>query len=328
VTDLQRSVRRTRAYRAGAIVFIALNALTLVLNVIRGSALAFVPAVLIIGLLAMIVTQTRLIRSYARTRELDRHTRQPGLTGHAPRDVAEAFAALTAAFEASQARLAAAPAPCAHPDAEPVDLSTGERVAWVCANPECNAELPAGWTPPAPITATAGESGVAALSGTGSQSAKARKSPACHCGKSAEEHAREWDEQVIASQGIPPARLAGQPSGAECECPAGTGSAEVRATGSASPAARYCLSCGRHRPAVAEQRDYRGVWSTGGSGRCICGACQQSMREARGKVPNAVAAEHFEQLGRVGLEFCLSYCPICAPQLVARVKERRGDSES
>jgi hypothetical protein len=32
--------------------------------------------------------------------------------------------------------------------------------------------------------------------------------PACDCGKSAEEHAREWDEQVIASQGIPPARLA------------------------------------------------------------------------------------------------------------------------
>ena len=30
---------------------------------------------------------------------------------------------------------------------------------------------------------------------------------ACDCGKSQEEHAREWDEQVIASQGVPPTRL-------------------------------------------------------------------------------------------------------------------------
>lgn len=41
------------------------------------------------------------------------------------------------------ARLGAAVGPCAHPDAEPVDLTTGERVAWVC--PDCPADLPAGW---------------------------------------------------------------------------------------------------------------------------------------------------------------------------------------
>lgn len=40
-------------------------------------------------------------------------------------------------------RQPAAPDPCAHPGAEPVDLITGERVAWVC--PDCPAELPANW---------------------------------------------------------------------------------------------------------------------------------------------------------------------------------------
>jgi hypothetical protein len=41
-------------------------------------------------------------------------------------------------------RPAAASGPCAHRDAEPVDLLvTGERVAWTC--PDCPAELPADW---------------------------------------------------------------------------------------------------------------------------------------------------------------------------------------
>ncbi len=62
----------------------------------------------------------------------------------------------------------------------------------------------------------------------------------------------------------------------------------------------------------AKGRPVDSVWSTGGSSRCICPACQQSMREGRGKVPDAVAAEHFAQLARVGREHCLSYCPICA----------------
>jgi hypothetical protein len=47
-------------------------------------------------------------------------------------------------FAAGVARLSAAAAVCAHPDAEPVNLLvTGETVAWVC--PDCPAELPAGW---------------------------------------------------------------------------------------------------------------------------------------------------------------------------------------
>ncbi len=40
-------------------------------------------------------------------------------------------------------RLAAAVGRCAHPHAVPVDLATGERVAWLC--PGCDAQLPAGW---------------------------------------------------------------------------------------------------------------------------------------------------------------------------------------
>jgi hypothetical protein len=48
-------------------------------------------------------------------------------------------------FAGSVARLTTALGPCAHPGAEPVDLITGERVAWVC--PDCEAELPARWRP-------------------------------------------------------------------------------------------------------------------------------------------------------------------------------------
>ncbi len=50
-----------------------------------------------------------------------------------------------AEFTAGIARLSAAAGGCAHPDAEPVDLITGERVAWVC--PDCPANLPANWRP-------------------------------------------------------------------------------------------------------------------------------------------------------------------------------------
>jgi len=56
-----------------------------------------------------------------------------------------AGATTMAEFTAGIARLSAAAGGCAHPDAEPVDLITGERVAWVC--PDCPAELPASWRP-------------------------------------------------------------------------------------------------------------------------------------------------------------------------------------
>jgi hypothetical protein len=62
---------------------------------------------------------------------------------------------------------------------------------------------------------------------------------------------------------------------------------------------------------TAKGRPVDSVWSTGGSGRCICPACQQAMRESRGKAPDAVASEHFAALARIGLERCFSRCPVC-----------------
>jgi len=53
------------------------------------------------------------------------------------------FAAAVTAGTVSEAETARIFGSCAHPDAEPVDLTTGERVAWVC--PACEAGLPADW---------------------------------------------------------------------------------------------------------------------------------------------------------------------------------------
>lgn len=206
--DLQR--RSIRALRASRATFLA----AAVLGVLFASVLAayslgaaFAMAVPVAILLTFAVVQTSTIRRWKaeeRAARLELAARAGG--------AARQGAGTMAGFGLGMARLTAALGPCAHPDAEPVDLSTGERVAWVCANPECGAELPAGWTPPAQVTGTLTASGgafsvTAALSGTGSLSARGRR-VACDCGKSAEEHAREWDEQVIASQGIPPARMA------------------------------------------------------------------------------------------------------------------------
>lgn len=78
---------------------------------------------------------------------------------------APAFPGTTAGLELGFARLSATLGPCSHPDAEPVDLSTGERVAWVC--PDCDAELPAGWTPQAKGTGGGGSHGDVVIAGAG-----------------------------------------------------------------------------------------------------------------------------------------------------------------
>lgn len=57
-------------------------------------------------------------------------------------------------------------------------------------------ETELGWEP-SEVPESLASGGVVAL--------EPREAPACVCGKSAEEHALEWDEQVIASQGIPAA---------------------------------------------------------------------------------------------------------------------------
>jgi hypothetical protein len=101
--------------------------------------------------------------------------------------------------------------------------------------------------------------------------------PACDCGKSQEEHAREWDEQVreqvIASQGIPPLTATGSMSAGPAAL-SGTGSLSAPMTGPG----------GRWRP-VSELPE----------------------RDAR-------VAEHDAILAAEGRESCIvpSYCPVCA----------------
>jgi hypothetical protein len=65
--------------------------------------------------------------------EADNGTAAVRAAGTSTADMADGFA-----------RLGAVLGPCAHKDAEPVDLLvTGERVAWTC--PDCPARLPADW---------------------------------------------------------------------------------------------------------------------------------------------------------------------------------------
>lgn len=47
--------------------------------------------------------------------------------------------------EVGIAHLMASIGRCRHENAVPVDLSTGETVAWLCPDPNCSAQLPAGW---------------------------------------------------------------------------------------------------------------------------------------------------------------------------------------
>ena len=191
MTGTERRIRLARALRIVFAVIVALDSLVLAVDLAQGSPVAAVPAACILAMLLLVIAETRLIGTLQRTRELTRRADQ-----------------LELAAEATRAKAGA----CAHPDAEPVDLSTGERVAWVC--PDCDAELPAGWTPQAKgavaLTAMPGVSAGPAPSGTGSLSARARVTGrACDCGKcgkASREFDRQLREQVIASQGIPPAR--------------------------------------------------------------------------------------------------------------------------
>jgi hypothetical protein len=98
-----------------------------------------------------------------------------------------------------------------------------------------------------------------------------RTPPACQCGKSAGEHAREWDEQVIASQGIPPARAATAAISRECGC---------------GPSGAACGPCwwraAEHFAALARV----------GREHCIsfCPICQDFDRNAREAAAGAVQA--------------------------------------
>lgn len=157
---------------------------------------------------------------------------------------------------AAPPRLTASPGSCSHPCAEPVDLLlTGERVGWVC--PACNADLPAGWAPPAKGSGTqttlVGKfSAVTALGGGGGGGEYASApsaEAACECDSRIEVHTIEdgspvasycskcgrgtWHRPVAASVFAADAevtRLAGPAAwpSTPCECPAGTAAAEER----------------------------------------------------------------------------------------------------
>lgn len=191
MTDLQR--RSIRALRASRVTFLAAAALgVLFANVLATYSLgaAFAMAVPVAILLTFAVVQTSTIRRWKAEERAARLELAARASGEARRG-----AGAMAGFELGMARITATLGPCAHPDAEPVDLSTGERVAWVCANPECGAELPAGWTPPAQVTGTLTASGgafsvTAALSGTGSLSAKVTRDDVAYASESSEHFAQ------------------------------------------------------------------------------------------------------------------------------------------
>jgi len=171
MTDLQRPIRNLRISRAVDLAAAVL--LAVVANNLAAYSLgaAFALAVPVAILLTAVVVQTSTIRRWKteeRAARLELAVRASG-------------AAVAGTTATADPELGPGVWVCAHPDAEPVDLSTGERVAWVCANPECGAGLPAGWAPPAQVTGSLTASGgtlsaTAALSGSGSISAKALQS--------------------------------------------------------------------------------------------------------------------------------------------------------
>jgi hypothetical protein len=82
VSDVQHSIRRTRALRVAAFLAAALNALMLAVNVAGGSLLGLILApfsgAAVIALLALIVAQTRMIGTFRRReRELSRPRMTP-----------------------------------------------------------------------------------------------------------------------------------------------------------------------------------------------------------------------------------------------------------
>ena len=165
-SNVQRQIAGARILRTLCITAALIEVLLIAVHIASG---AIVPAA-VSGLIAVLFAASAVLAT-ARIRITQRMLAQAG-TGPAPafaappaRPLPVTAATTMADFEAGVARLSATSGSCAHPAAEPVDLITGERVAWVC--PDCNAELPARWT----LTATPSVSADPALSAAGSLSA-------------------------------------------------------------------------------------------------------------------------------------------------------------
>jgi hypothetical protein len=143
-TDADRLVRRLRRLRAVAACSLAGDAFAIPACAAEGVlVVAYLAVAAMIAALAMLLVETRAIRSLERLRSRGSLARpylapSPLLAGTS-----------MAGVGAGMARLASALGGCAHPDAEPVDLLvTGEAVAWWCEG--CGTQLPAEWSPPEP----------------------------------------------------------------------------------------------------------------------------------------------------------------------------------
>lgn len=177
---VQRRTRPLRITRALFAVVLFADLAACALDLAAGhSGTAILMAFAATLVAATVVLQTFTIRRMRaqEIQELNRRADRLELAADAVREGAVTGMTTTADLMAGMARLSTALGGCAHPDAEAVDLLlTGERVGWIC--PACNAELPAGWTPAKgtgtlTATGTMGMSPVAALSGSGTLSAKA-----------------------------------------------------------------------------------------------------------------------------------------------------------
>lgn len=289
MTDVQRRTRPLRVCRALFTAVLLFDLPMSALDFASGKHVtAAVMAFAAMLVAAAVVLQTIVIRRMKRTQELTHRAEQLELAAEAARQHPEWKPAIAAewqqvksgmgtmaGFEAGMARLSATVGPCSHPDAEPVDLSTGERVAWVC--PDCDAELPAGWTPQAK-----GMGG-----GDGGEYATVARRVALSPLEAEAERERYREA---------------------CDCPDETrDTVQVRVPESATPVASYCAACGRGTGTLtcAGPVQISGAAALSGSGTLSAKATWDDVAYA------SEVSQHFAQLAKVGLESCISRCPIC-----------------
>jgi hypothetical protein len=202
VTNLQRSIRRTRGLRVGVVLAVALNALILAAEIALGSLLVIVPAACIVALLVSLVAQTRMLATLRRReRELEELSR-PRMTPEDYRRLREMEIEL--GWEPSESPDPPLPETGAKRDAqhrEPV--APHPYLPGVCAHPpgvRTYVFTPQG---AGPVSAYCGTCGLR-VAGQPEQSPRT------------DELVRQ---QIIASQGIPPARSV--PGGAPMTGPGG-----------------------------------------------------------------------------------------------------------
>jgi hypothetical protein len=247
-------------------------------------------------------------------------------------------------LELGFARPGTASGSCAHPDAEPVNLFSpstgkrdGERVAWVC--PDCNAELPAGWAPPSKDAAAGGGGGGEYTSETrraalppaeARQARQARLAAAlCETTIARMEPGRTYYTVPWAMRADTEGRLWLYPGHTADvrRCGAVEMRVERREDGYhvwPAPGRDYAPGAvsGEFIPVAALEGTAGGTGGSGGLGgvtvhyfpaaSALSGTGSLTARVEWDDVAYpSKASEHFAALARIGLEHCLSWCPIC-----------------